>query len=969
MDPEKKVGFQLPNDHWINRPISDADDHTLLMQAIRDKKYDFVKVLLKVGGSASLKNTELGIAPIHIAARKNDVVAMKLLFEQQKNNKADVNAKVKSSGRTALHICVENDSLECVEYLLNQRDVVLDVQDLKGDQTPLYLAVQNENLKMIQLLLEHGANSHLVCFGEKIADIIKKKFPTFDPETISRNRAPLNKLNSISPLQSLATMIETASISQSINEQDVEHFQSVMIQYNSNDLNEFNSGGYTLLQKAVEGKAFAYVESLLDQGNVDANGVSQDVVLPPIFIATRNGDVKAMKVLLKHGAMLSTILHYSKETVLHYLLKNGRQPGSNYEAFDQCVELLLGSKPNRNRLSTIINKRDAIGNTALHYASEKWDQTVIRALLEMGANIGMKNQFDDVPINKISCETMEAFLDGFCVTSNNDVNHEDFELTFNYSFLAPPVEDLPIYRRPKIFDHDDMKSQKDSIDAEDKIPLPETLSLWFMSKSREHRHLLKHPVIASFLHLKWTRMRRAFNRNMRFYFVFVYILTWYIFAMYGDLRTQNWHIVALPLGIIMLIFVVRDILLDIREAMQTDSKYSNGISKTAKLIIREVLGSGHEMLFTAIVMAVLSNGNNINTLWISLMVLSVLLILREVFQLFVSMKRYFSNVENLLEIFLIAVLLVMLFKSSDIELGRHLSGVLIILSWAELITLVGKHPMLTKYNVYLIMFYKVLGTFFSFLCWYVFFIVGFGLAFYIMFHKTPEQNNDSASEEEDPYIFFDSPWLALVKTSTMFVGELEFSDIPVNLGSPLASLDYVFFLGFVFLIVVVLMNLLNGLAVSDTGLIQQKAEYISYSSIVETISYTESVLLGDPFQFLSSSAGLQKISKRIPNFSLCSNIYRNNRIRAIYYYMTGAADKLLFYDYLPEKKITLTPNARKATCDVFNVSKLNSCPGQVVITVFPQVVCPSFYPYIIQTFRIKRKNHCRLGLWAGRVDH
>ena len=31
------------------------------------------------------------------------------------------------------------------------------------------------------------------------------------------------------------------------------------------------------------------------------------------------------------------------------------------------------------------------------------------------------------------------------------------------------------------------------------------------------------------------------------------------------------------------------------------------------------------------------------------------------------------------------------------------------------------------------------------------------------------------------YIFFDSPWLALVKTSTMFVGEIEFSDIPINM--------------------------------------------------------------------------------------------------------------------------------------------------------------------------------------------
>ena len=108
----------------------------------------------------------------------------------------------------------------------------------------------------------------------------------------------------------------------------------------------------------------------------------------------------------------------------------------------------------------------------------------------------------------------------------------------------------------------------------------------------------------------------------------------------------------------------------------------------------------------------------------------------------------------------------------------------------------------SRYNVYVTMFYKVLGTFTFFLLWYAFFIVAFGLAFYILLH------NDQAE-----YIYFNQPWLALVKTSTMFVGELEFSDIPIDVDSHLSPLAYLFFLCFVFLIVVVLMNLLNGSAV------------------------------------------------------------------------------------------------------------------------------------------------------------
>ena len=54
---------------------------------------------------------------------------------------------------------------------------------------------------------------------------------------------------------------------------------------------------------------------------------------------------------------------------------------------------------------------------------------------------------------------------------------------------------------------------------------------------------------------------------------------------------------------------------------------------------------------------------------------------------------------------------------ANFETKRHLAAVSLVLSWAEFITLVGKHPKLTRYNVYVTMFYKVMVTFFFFLAW------------------------------------------------------------------------------------------------------------------------------------------------------------------------------------------------------------------------------------------------------------
>ena len=67
------------------------------------------------------------------------------------------------------------------------------------------------------------------------------------------------------------------------------------------------------------------------------------------------------------------------------------------------------------------------------------------------------------------------------------------------------------------------------------------------------------------------------------------------------------------------------------------------------------------------------------------------------------------------------------------------------------------------------------------------------------------------------------------------------------------------------------MNLLNGLAVSDTGIIMEKAEIVSYTTRVETISYMESVLLGDPFEFLSRWPPVKILSK-IPSMALCHQV-------------------------------------------------------------------------------------------------
>lgn len=72
--------------------------------------------------------------------------------------------------------------------------------------------------------------------------------------------------------------------------------------------------------------------------------------------------------------------------------------------------------------------------------------------------------------------------------------------------------------------------------------------------------------------------------------------------------------------------------------------------------------------------------------------------------------------------------------------------------------------------------------------WYSFFVVAFALGFYIMLHRDTVSGEKKAEE----YPFFDDPFLSMIKTTTMFVGEIEFSDIPVVDG-PMRPLRYINF--------------------------------------------------------------------------------------------------------------------------------------------------------------------------------
>ena len=91
---------------------------------------------------------------------------------------------------------------------------------------------------------------------------------------------------------------------------------------------------------------------------------------------------------------------------------------------------------------------------------------------------------------------------------------------------------------------------------------------------------------------------------------------------------------------------------------------------------------------------------------------------------------------------------------------------------------------------------------------------------------------------------------------------------------------------------------------------QTKAEIYSYISRVETISYMESILFGDPFDFLSN---VPKYLSNLPLGSVLRQLYRSRTCRWVFT-MLGVKEFFLFYTYIPNKQVTLKPDVNRKCC-------------------------------------------------------
>ncbi|XP_053995935.1 transient receptor potential cation channel protein painless [Hylaeus anthracinus] len=682
----------------VNYVHQDSFEGTFLDIACKNGLSTFVEFLIKNGAQVNRINTVHKRGPIHFAVENGHAKVLEALLQ---NPKTDRNLQVDQ--QTALHMAVKNNDEKCAKLLLENL-ASPNIPNMKG-LTAIHMAANNDQKKMVKLILE--VSKYIVNLdkyrdytNQTARDILRKKYSDIDL-----------------PLPSYFGKTNIHDLKYSLNNNDEAIFLSGL-EILEND-NIENDNMKELIEMAVNQNLQEAVSALLKrvkEGNVNCD------LKNAALLAIRKGS----------SDLLDHILNASCGVDMNELLLNaclelgipGKGDSKDMSNQLKCVKLIL-----KNNVD--VKYTDGKGNTPLHYAARADCREAVTLLLEKGSYIGYPNNFGVAPIADISASTLSRFLDD-CIQTKKDESQK-YMIEFDYKFLNPynSENDTRLKREMDVFQ--------------------------FIADNSSLKHLLNHPLLSSFLYLKWYSIRHVFWVNIGFYVLVYFLLNAYIYIAMG-------------------------------QATKT-SQYEESVK-----ILR---------ITTFVAMNCLA--------------------FKEILQLILAPCHYVTSFPNWMK-----MVLVFLYYAIILGAGVEVAAVTILLSAWQIVLLIGQHPLM---STGIEMFKTVFLKFMRFLLIYAFLILAFAFAFYMLFKNS---DNDK----------FPDLGQSLFKTIIMFTGEFNANEIPF-VTYPILS--HIVFILFVFLIAIVLLNLLNGLAVNDTADILNKAELIGLISRIKLLVYIEKLAVQAPF--------------------------------------------------------------------------------------------------------------------------
>ncbi|KAL6878817.1 ankyrin repeat-containing domain protein [Trichoderma novae-zelandiae] len=382
--------------HGADINLLDSLNRSALFVATRDKEGELAKLLVDKGANVNEMNSD-NLTPLYYAVPEPDIV--KLLLEKG----ADPNKSGKGGFSCLMYAAWFNHS-ETAELLLEHGakiDEAYEEDDSNQGRTSLYFAVSESSTEAIRVLAERGANL---------------KHVSADGVPVIHHAAILDTL-------------------------------PVLLEYPLKiDLNQLDKDGYGPLHKYDV--PLHNVKRLVNAG-ADVNLQDRKRGDTPLTVAAYQGMLERAQYLLKHGADIhlgswcdGAAIHqacrYSKFDLLKFLVENGANvnqvvtygiAGTPLQA--ACIAYVTDDERIVGRMVDYLLAHDAdvtaegglFGN-ALNAAACATTPTTIKALLDKGALVDIRDSFGRMPIHSAAFHGIDNF--GAILDAGGDISVKDY---------------------------------------------------------------------------------------------------------------------------------------------------------------------------------------------------------------------------------------------------------------------------------------------------------------------------------------------------------------------------------------------------------------------------------------------------------------------------------------------------------------------------------------------------------------
>ncbi|PSN53989.1 hypothetical protein C0J52_13480 [Blattella germanica] len=174
----------------------------------------------------------------------------------------------------------------------------------------------------------------------------------------------------------------------------------------------------------------------------------------------KRGNIEGLKELLKSEDINVNIKNAYGNTPLHYLCDIHPSNKTESDLIQQAMQLIVDvSEPKDGevlnlRLKADLNVTNKDGETPLHVAARMGEKETIFILLRNGANLMKKTANFEPPICSINPSVLESYLDECIEINDYSPLHNDFMLSFDYSFLEHLMEGKTEGKTNKKQNHD-----------------------------------------------------------------------------------------------------------------------------------------------------------------------------------------------------------------------------------------------------------------------------------------------------------------------------------------------------------------------------------------------------------------------------------------------------------------------------------------------------------------------------------